>query len=79
MKLSALTTVLRDVLAMGLGTFVIAHQELNGRSDWTAWSIGLVLVLGPAAPAVRNIFRGKPGPTDTTGPSSEPVEHSQLG
>jgi hypothetical protein len=78
-KLSALQTVLRDFVSMALGVFVIAHQELHGRTDWTAWSVGLALTLGPAAPAVVNIFRGKPGPSDTTGSSSESAERSRLG
>jgi hypothetical protein len=77
-KLSAVTTVARDFLAMGLGTFVILHQELGGRSDPTAWTVGAALILGPAGWGALTLLRGNPKREDTTGPSSQPAERSSL-
>ena len=71
MKSSALVTIMRDVLAMGLGAFVILHQELNGQANYLAWTFGATCVLGPAALATWNLARGNPERAGTTGSSSE--------
>lgn len=77
MKSSAAITVIRDVLAMALGAFVILHQELHGQANYLAWTFGTACVLGPAALATWNLARGNPARADTTGQSSQRQgEHS---
>lgn len=58
MKSSALRAGIRDLVSLGVGTFVILHQELTGGGSWLSWSGGLILIGGPAAIGAANLIRG---------------------
>jgi hypothetical protein len=63
-------TVVRDVVSLALGSFVILHQTARDSSNTIGWVVGVFLIGGPAALGFVALVRGNPERADTTGSSS---------
>lgn len=69
MKRKTLTTVLRDLVSISLGSFGIIHQELTRNVSIELLVVYLILLGYPAAAGLFNIMR--PGLYDTDEEESE--------
>jgi hypothetical protein len=71
-KIRAVFTVVRDVLLLGVGIFVIMFQQLTGRTNWELLIVALVIMQIPGALGLLYLRAGKPETRGTAEQSSQP-------
>jgi hypothetical protein len=76
-KVQAALTVVRDILSMGLGTFIIVNEELTGRVHTELLILSTALLGLPSTVAIANLIRGKPTTPDTPSGSSSSRSRSR--
>ena len=68
--LKAAFTVLRDLVLLGLGVFVVLHQELTGQVRPELLLVATTLLGLPGTIGLVQLFRGKSETPSTAGSSS---------
>lgn len=80
MKSSGILTVARDTISLGLGAWILVHEEQTGSVHWELISAAVFMLVGPSALAFIQLLRPQSvaGAGSTATPSTPTPSSSSL-